>query len=125
MQPKPHKTRHLQLFFKFHLNSNFITFENGTDPPDRDGALSVELAQYELHVEEREGPQGQHQDVRDEEGAAAILVTQVGEPPHVGEVHGEPDDAEEEVEVAAPGLSVPVLALINFEDHFLLHWIEC
>ena len=85
----------------------------------------MELAQYELHVEERKGPQGQHQDVRDEEGAAAILVTQVGEPPHVGEVHGEPDDAEEEVEVAAPGLSVPVLSLINFEDNFLLHWIEC
>ena len=95
-----------------------FTFEYWTDSPDRDGALSVELSEDELHVEEREGPQGEHEDVRDEEGPAAILVAEVGEPPDVGEVHGEPDDAEEKVEVAAPGLSLTVLALISFVFHF-------
>ena len=41
------------------------TFEYGADPPYGDGSLSVELAQYQLHVEERQGAQQQHHDVRD------------------------------------------------------------
>ena len=73
----------------------------------------MELAQYQLHVEEREGAKGQHQHVGDQEGSPAVLVTQVGKPPHVGQVHGEPDDAEEEVEVAPPGLPLSILALIK------------
>ena len=48
----------------------------------------------------------------------SMLVAEVREPPDVGEVHGEPDDAEEKVEVAAPGLSLTVLALISFVFHF-------
>ena len=70
-----------------------LTFEYWTDPPDRDGALPVELSEDELHVEEGEGAQGEHHDVGDEEGAAAVLVAEVREPPHVGQVHREPDDA--------------------------------
>ena len=53
----------------------------------------MELSEDELHVEEREGAQREHHDVGDEEGAAAVLVAEVGEPPHVGQVHREPDDA--------------------------------
>lgn len=53
----------------------------------------MELSEDELHVEEGEGAQGEHHDVGDEEGAAAVLVAEVREPPHVGQVHREPDDA--------------------------------
>ena len=81
----------------------------------------MELTQDELHVEEREGAQGEHEDVRDEEGSASILVAEVREPPHVGQVHGEPDDAQEEVEIAAPGLSVSILALVDIIFHYTLH----
>ena len=65
--------------------SSYQTFEYWTDPPDRDGTLSVKLAEDELHVEEGEGPQPQHHRVRDEECAAPIFVAQVGEPPHRGQ----------------------------------------
>ena len=44
------------------------TFEYGADPPDGDWSLPMELTQDELHVEEGQGPQEQHHDVRDKEG---------------------------------------------------------
>ena len=47
----------------------------------------MELAQDELHVEEREGAEGEHEDVGDEEGSAAVLVRRVREPPHVAKTH--------------------------------------
>ena len=79
----------------------------------------MELAQDELHVEEREGPQGEHEDVGDEEGSAAILVAQVREPPDVSEVHSEPNDAQEKVKIAAPGLSFSILALVDIIFHYI------
>ena len=79
----------------------------------------MELAQDELHVEEREGAQGEHENVRDEEGPASILVTQVREPPDVGEVHSEPDDAQEKVKIAAPGLSFSILSLVDIIFHYI------
>lgn len=36
---------------------------------------------------------------------ASIFVAEVGESPDVGEIHGEPDDGEEEVHLAGPCLS--------------------
>ena len=89
------------------------TFEYRTDSPDRDGALPVELAEYELHVEEGEGPEPQHHGVGDQEGASPVLVAEVGESPHVGQVHREPDDAEQEVDVAAPSFPLGVLAIFR------------
>ena len=89
------------------------TFEYRTDSPDRDWALPVELAEYELHVEEGEGPDPQHHGVGDQEGAAPVLVAEVGEPPHVGQVHCKPDDAEQEVDVAAPSFPLSVLAIFR------------
>ena len=99
--------------------SSELTFEYWADPPDWDGALAVELAQDELHVEEREGAEGEHEDVGDEEGSASILVTQVGKPPDVGEIHSEPDDAQEKVKIAAPGLSFSILSLVDIIFHYI------
>ena len=79
----------------------------------------MELAQDELHVEEREGAQGEHEDVRDEEGSTSILVTQVREPPDVSEVYSEPDDAQEKVQIAAPGLSFSILSLVDIVFHYI------
>ena len=73
----------------------------------------MELAEDELHVEQGEGAQPQHHGVRDQEGAAPVLVAEVGEPPYVGQVHCEPDDAEQEVDVAAPGLPLGVLPIFR------------
>ena len=89
------------------------TFEYRTDSPDRDGALPVELAEYELHVEEGEGPEPQHHGVGDQEGASPVLVAEVGESPDIGQVHREPDDAEQEVDVAAPSFPLGVLAIFR------------
>ena len=72
----------------------------------------MELSEDELHVEEGEGAQGEHHDVGDEEGAAAVLVAEVREPPHVGQVHREPDDAERgkqcNLNLSPPSLQVTV-----------------
>ena len=73
----------------------------------------MELAEDELHIEEGEGAQPQHHGVGDQEGAPTILIAEVGEPPHVGQVHREPDDAEQEVDVAAPGFPLSVLAIFG------------
>ena len=81
----------------------------------------MELAQDELHVEEREGAEGEHESVGDEEGSTSILITQVGKPPNVGEVHSEPDDAQEKVKIAAPGLSFSILSLVDIIFHYFLH----
>ena len=69
----------------------------------------MELTQDQLHVEERQRAQGQHHDVGDEEGSSSVLVAEVGEPPHIGQVHREPDDAEEEVQITPPGLSLRII----------------
>ena len=73
----------------------------------------MELAEDELHVEEGEGAESQHHGVGDQEGAPTILITEVGEPPHVGQVHSEPNDAEQEVDVAAPGFPLGVLTIFG------------
>ena len=70
------------------------TFEDGTDSPDRDGSLSVELAKNELHVEQGKGPQEQHHDVGNQECSSSILVAEVGEPPDICQIYGKPDDAQ-------------------------------
>ena len=73
----------------------------------------MELAKDELHVEQGERAQPQHHGVGDQEGAAPVLVAEVREPPHVGQVHRKPDDAEQEVDVAAPGLPLGVLPIFR------------
>ena len=73
----------------------------------------MELAEDELHVEEGEGSETQHHGVGDQEGAAPVLVAEVGEPPHVGQVHSKPNDAEQEVDVATPSFPLGVLAIFS------------
>lgn len=48
----------------------------------------------------------------------AVLVAQVGEAPHVAEAHAEADDGQEEVELAAPLLS---LLLVAFHFDLVRH----
>ena len=65
----------------------------------------MELAKAELQVEERQAAKDQHGEVGDEEGAAAVVVANVREPPHVSQINGESNDGEEELDLLAPGLS--------------------
>ena len=41
--------------------------------PEADGPLSAVLSEDDLHVEEGQRPEAQHQEVRDQEGGAAVL----------------------------------------------------
>lgn len=53
-----------------------------------------------------------------EQLTASVLVAQVGEPPHIAEAHTEADDGQEEVELAAPLLPLPLFALhFDFVRH--------
>lgn len=46
-----------------------LTFEHGADPPDPQAALACKLAEGELHEEERNPTEDQHDEVREHEGA--------------------------------------------------------
>ena len=69
--------------------------------------LSTDLSK---DLEEDRDAAGEHGDEVDEEkGAAAVLVAEVGEAPHVAEAHGHRDAAEEEVQLVAPPAALVVL----------------
>lgn len=46
-----------------------LTFEHGADPPDPQAALTCKLAEGELHEEERDPAEYQHDEVGEHEGA--------------------------------------------------------
>lgn len=46
-----------------------LTFEHGADPPDPQAALTCKLAEGELHEEERDPAEDQHDEVGEHEGA--------------------------------------------------------
>ena len=58
---------------------------DGSTSPDLDGTRPGELAHGGLHVVERLPHEDEQDDVGHEEGAAAILIRQVGETPHVAD----------------------------------------
>jgi hypothetical protein len=47
------------------------------------------------------------------------FVAEVGESPHVGEIHGEADDGEEEVDVGVPGHTIALCVI-----HYEVYWWE-
>ena len=53
-----------------------------------DGRHRTELADRQLQKEDGDAKAEQHDDVGDEEGAAAVLVAQVRKPPHVAQTCG-------------------------------------
>ena len=76
----------------FHLLEQEITI-NAVFEVNLDRACAGELAHDQFH--EVEGPPDEEEDdeVRDEEGAASVLVSRVREPPHVPQTHGHGDAA--------------------------------
>lgn len=56
--------------------------------PHADGALAQSLANGQFQVEDRYALDAQHDEVRDQEGAAAVLLGQVREAPDVAQAHG-------------------------------------
>ena len=64
-----------------------------------------------LHEEAGEPDDEEHDDVGDHEGAAAILVGHVGEPPDVSQSHCQAQAGEEELEVVSPGLATHACSL--------------
>ena len=78
--------------------------------PTRDPAPLHELAQGELEEEDRNAAEEAHEQVGDEEGAAAILIRQVREAPHIAQTDGEADNGEDEFGFAAPLLTLDLIA---------------
>ena len=65
-------------------------------------------------LEEDRDAAGEHGDeVDEEEGAAAVLVAEVGEAPHVAEAHGHRNATEEKVELVAPSAALVVLVRLR------------
>ena len=58
---------------------------------------------------------GQHDEVRDEEGASAVFETQIGETPNIAESNGVAKTGEQEVELPSPVSSLGVLILLELE----------
>ena len=74
--------------------------------PDGDRSLVAELAGAHLEEEHGEAHEDQGDDVGDEEGAAAVPVAEVGEPPDVAEPDGEAEAGEEELDGVVPAAAV-------------------
>ena len=55
-----------------------------------------------LHEEGGESDEEEHEDVGDEEGAAAVVVGHVGEAPDVAQAHRQAQGSQEEVALVAP-----------------------
>ena len=100
------------------------TFEYRTDPPNRDGSLSVKLSQDELHVEEGQGPQYQHAGIWYQECSPTILIAEVGEPPHISQVHCKPDDGKKEVKIAPPGFPLCIFSCKHITQNCRLQRIQ-
>ena len=65
-------------------------------------------------LEEDGDAAGEHGDeVDEEEGAAAVLVAEVGEAPHVAEAHRDRNATEEKVELVAPSAALVVLVRLR------------
>ncbi len=69
------------------------------------------------NLEEDWDPTCEHGDeVDEEERASAVLVAEVGEPPHVAQPHADRDAGEEEVQLVAPP-SPLVLLVVAVKGH--------
>ena len=89
------------------------TSEDGHGAPDADWSERRELTHAHLDEEQRQAGEDQHDDVRDEERAATVLVGAVREAPHVAEADGVANGRQQEVEFAAPVASLFVLVAVR------------
>ena len=64
--------------------------------PYSNAALAESLTNGELEDEERQAEEEEGDAVGDEEGSAAVLLCEVGEPPHVPQPHRVPDGCQDE-----------------------------
>ena len=83
----------------------------GRESPHGEGAELRELAEGDLHVVHGLADEQEEDEVGQEEGPAAVLVGQVGEPPHVADADGEADAGEDELPLRAPVVALRALTL--------------
>lgn len=80
-----------------------LTFQVGRKRLEEAHVASVrELAQRHLHVVQRATYHGQDDDVRDEEGAAAVLVGREREAPYVAQAHRHGHTGHQEFQTVSP-----------------------
>ena len=95
--------------------------------PDGEAATAMELTQGQLHVEQRQPAQDQHDAIGDEEGSAAIFVANIREAPDISQVHRKSDDCQQELGLLTPVLSGRIrgdgdlhnAVLVQFGRHLL------
>jgi len=91
-----------------------LTLEDGCDFEDAEAADGEHLSEGELHEEHGDAGEQEGDEIRDEEGAAAIFVAEVGEAPDVSEADGQTHHRQDEVEFAAPRASLGHLVAVLF-----------
>lgn len=81
----------------------------------------MELTQGQLHVEQRQTAKDEEDAIWHQEGAAAILIANVGKPPDVAQVNGEPDHGQKELGLLAPSFT---MSLRHGHDQHALKGID-
>lgn len=66
----------------------------------------MELTQGQLHVEQRQTAEDEEDAIGHQEGAAAILIADVGKAPDVAQVDGEPDHGQKELGLLTPSFTM-------------------
>uniref|UniRef100_A0A182UL71 Uncharacterized protein n=1 Tax=Anopheles melas TaxID=34690 RepID=A0A182UL71_9DIPT len=72
--------------------------------PDGQTAAPMKLTQGKLHVEQGQPAKQQHNAVRDEKRATAILIADVRKSPNIAQIHRKPNHRQQKLRLLAPGL---------------------
>lgn len=85
---------------------NPLTFQCWTNVfPNGQAATPMKLTEGQLHVEQRKATQHQHNAVGNQKGATSIFIANIRKPPHIAQVHSEPDNGQQELGLLTPVLS--------------------
>lgn len=82
--------------------SFLLTSERWTDAPHLHRACRGELAHDKLEVVERFADEHEHQEVWNEERAAAVVQSHERKPPHVPDAHGHGDARQQKLSLVVP-----------------------
>ena len=86
-----------------------VTFEQWSEAPAGERAVAAELAERQLHEEERHSGEKQRGEVRYEERSAPVAVAHVGEAPYVPDTNGIAEARQQEIIFPRPVASLWVL----------------
>ena len=92
---------------------HLLSFEQWCILPAREGPTAGKLAKGQFQEKQGNPDKRQHDDVGDEEGAAAVTVAEVGESPDIPEPHSVTQARQQEVQLPRP---VPAFLVLVFTE---------